>query len=172
MIVLNKLLASEILVKKLDKITWKKIILLGLTIFILMGHIFYFCLIVPMDQRITELKGQIDSLNLEIGALEQKKALYSYVPNTKDLPDNLYNFRTLFEQNSVDVKEIITNLLPNSNDSQLNQMAVKIIIYGEKDEIITALLSTTGIDNNTFLIEDLDIEDLKAIVNYKMLCKK
>jgi len=167
-----KLVASKAFEKKLDNFSWKEIIIFAVVTFMLLGVLFHFCLLAPLEQKIVELKAQIESLNWEIGKLEPKRASYSKtIPDSVELPESLYNFRAVFEQKSINVKEIVTTQLPTLNKG-LSQIAIRVTLYGEKNEIINALLNTESIEKNTFLFEDLDIDDKKAVINFKILYMK
>jgi len=169
----KKLELAEFLADKIDKITWKEITLLVLIIFILLGGLFHFCLLAPLDQRIEEIRAQIEYLDLEIGELERKRNSYlKNIPDTVELPESLYKLRAIFEQDSINLTEMLTNQLSTLNDSELGQIAIRVTLQGEKDKVIEALLNTKIIDENTFLIENLDVDQKKAVINYRLLYRK
>lgn len=157
----------------LDKFTKDKIIYTGVISIFTLSMLLYLVFIIPLGQKIEKSLEERLILQQEIERLgELQEEIAKMIPNNLELPEALNYLRTSFFENSLIVEEILINQLPLDSSRGFNQSAIKVTVIGERFKVMKAVTETQSNNKYPLLIQELDINNNRAVVDYKILFSK
>jgi hypothetical protein len=159
--------------KVLDNYTHKRIIMMGLISILFLGIILHLVLIVPISQKIEDSREVRTSLEQKIEALESEQTeRMKAIPRGSELPDILNYLRECFWANSLTVEEILLNQLSSESKGVFSEVAIKVTVVGERIMVLQAVTETLNFNRYPFLIQELDINNNRSVINYMILLAK
>lgn len=163
---------KERLGKVIDKFTEKEIIYLSLLSILAVNLILYLCVILPMSNQLDRSMIESDIYLQNIRSIESKNQKMDKVAlRSLELADSLSLLRTIYASHSLEVEEILISQLPTES-SGFGQAAVKVTILGDKGKVLQALAETQTIINFPYLVQEINIDGQRAIIDYKILYVK
>lgn len=167
------LTTSGRLEKFLDKITREKLILWGFISIFSLCVFLSLTLMIPLTKGVEESLGTRTSLEQEIKRIESEQAARAEtIPRGSELPEVVGHLQDIYLANDLAVEEILINQLPSASNGSFDESLIKLTVGGERLMILQAIMETLNLSKYPFLIQELEINDQKAVIHLKIFFTK